>query len=189
MQTKYTQTKLAATASPYVAHSCPSRKKSKRKRDEAEAKARVKEGVAQYESRYGSGEDEVESGKEVSERDGGGKNDGEEGDGVDDMLTPAQRRFRDKQLAREVSDGTPLFSAPTRLIVLGIRLGVSGAGLFGVLAVDTDRARVHGTMLIRRKMNHSNTNTSELQYHVTPPFRTTNFLTSITSQYLSILLA
>lgn len=101
MQTKYTQTKLAATASPYVAHSCPSRKKSKRKRDEAEAKARVKEGVAQYESRYGSGEDEVESGKEVSERDGGGKNDGEEGDGVDDMLTPAQRRFRDKQLARE----------------------------------------------------------------------------------------
>lgn len=49
----------------------------------------------------------------MSEHDGRGTSAGEkdgEVKGVDDMLTPAQRRFREKQLAREVSFCTGLLT-------------------------------------------------------------------------------
>lgn len=53
------------------------------------------------------------------------------------MSTPAQRRFRDRQLAREVSRGAPRFGAPTMLLAVRVRLGVGqpSAGITRVLTV------------------------------------------------------
>lgn len=88
-----------------AAHPCPTSRKNKRKRDETEATLRAKESVSQDDGRSGSSEDRIESAEaDASERGtqrgkGGEENEG----GVEDMLTPAQRRFRDQQLAREVS--------------------------------------------------------------------------------------
>lgn len=82
------------------------RKKGKRKREEAEAAARAQE--SSLEDKLSS-QTEADSGDaEGSGSDGAGGKSGTDGSGeeaskdLEDMLTPAQRRFREKQLEREV---------------------------------------------------------------------------------------
>eukprot|EP00903_Cladosiphon_okamuranus_P011058 g10439.t1 len=80
------------------------KKKGKRKREEAEAAARAQE--AAVEEAPSSGETDV-AGAGTSGSDGDRKKDGMEGtdkeavEEENDVLTPAQRRFREKQLERE----------------------------------------------------------------------------------------
>jgi len=82
------------------------RKKGKRKREEAEAAARAQE--ATLEDKLSSQAETHSGDAEGSGSDGAGGKSGTEGDEeeaskeLDDMLTPAQRRFREKQLEREV---------------------------------------------------------------------------------------
>lgn len=84
----------------------PSRKKGKRKREEAEAAVRAQEAAIEEtlsSEATADGADAGMSGSDGEKRkeqvEGSDKEVGEE---VDDMLTPAQRRFREKQLEREV---------------------------------------------------------------------------------------
>lgn len=88
------------------------RKKGKRKREEAEAAARAQAALVEEEPNLGVpvGDSEATtSGSDNAGNKGGGADTEERAtEDVDDMLTPAQRRFRDKQLQREVrSDITP----------------------------------------------------------------------------------
>lgn len=82
------------------------RKKAKRKRDEAEAEAaaRAQEAAIADDLSSGSAAEDVDP--RSSGSDGAQDRDDpkaeEASENIDDMLTPAQRRFREKQLAREV---------------------------------------------------------------------------------------
>ncbi|CAN0114423.1 unnamed protein product, partial [Scytosiphon promiscuus] len=81
------------------------KKNGKRKRAEAEAAARAREAAAGDEPSSGSGaevadDDGVKSDDE-ERKDKGEVPDGQPSDEVVDMLTPAQQRFREKQLERE----------------------------------------------------------------------------------------
>lgn len=82
------------------------RKKGKRKREAAEAAARAQEAVIEDEVRFGSATGGTSAGGSGSESEGkkdtAGDGDEQAGKDTDDMLTPAQRRFREKQLEREV---------------------------------------------------------------------------------------
>lgn len=84
----------------------PCRKKGKRKR-EAEEAARAQETAVEETLSSGAAADGADA--EMSGSDGERKRDGvedsdkEAGEEVNDMLTPAQRRFREKQLEREVN--------------------------------------------------------------------------------------
>lgn len=86
------------------------RKKGKRKREEAEAVARAREAAIEDERSSGSAADGADAGGSVSDeggkKDGAGNGNEQAGEEVDDMLTPAQRRFRNKQLEREVRYST-----------------------------------------------------------------------------------
>lgn len=80
------------------------RKKAKRKRDEAEAVVRAQEAANADDLSSGSAAEDVDprsSGPDGVED----RNDPraeEASENIDDMLTPAQRRFRERQLSREV---------------------------------------------------------------------------------------
>lgn len=82
------------------------RKKGKRKREEAEAAARAQEAAIDETLSSGAAEDGADAGMSGSDgerkKDEVESSDKEAGEEVDDMLTPAQRRFREKQLEREV---------------------------------------------------------------------------------------
>lgn len=83
----------------------PCRKKGKRKREEAEAAARTQEAAIEEALSSGAAADGADagiSGSDGEKKDGVEGSDKEAGEEVDDMLTPAQRRFREKQLEREV---------------------------------------------------------------------------------------
>lgn len=84
----------------------PCRKKGKRKREEAEAAARAKEAATEEALSSGAAADDADAGMSGSDgerkKDGVEGSDNEVGEEADDMLTPAQRRFRQKQLEREV---------------------------------------------------------------------------------------
>ncbi len=93
----------------YFSLSC--RKKGKRKREEAEAAARAQESALEesvLEDKLSSQTVAGSGAAEGSGSDDAGGKSGTDGDGeeaskeLDDMLTPAQRRFREKQLEREV---------------------------------------------------------------------------------------
>eukprot|EP00752_Nemacystus_decipiens_P009401 g8404.t1 len=79
------------------------KKKGKRKREEAEAAARAQEAAIEEKVSAGAPTDSADAG--TSGSDGERKKDGmegkEAGEEIDNMLTPAQRRFREKQLERE----------------------------------------------------------------------------------------
>eukprot|EP00904_Undaria_pinnatifida_P007191 jgi/Undpi1/3601/HiC_scaffold_16.g06972.m1 len=88
------------------------KKKAKRKRDEAEAEAaavRAKEAANADDLSSGSATEDID--RDVDPRSsgsdgaGGDRNDSKDADStsenIDDILTPAQRRFREKQLQRE----------------------------------------------------------------------------------------
>ncbi|CAM9387255.1 unnamed protein product, partial [Ectocarpus sp. 13 AM-2016] len=81
------------------------KKKGKRKREEAEAAARAREAAIEDERNSGSAADGADAGGSGSDdgakEDGPGEGNEQAGEEVDDMLTPAQRRFRKKQLERE----------------------------------------------------------------------------------------
>lgn len=78
------------------------RKKGKRKRDESATSTSAHEGASEENLTSKSGLDDADG----SGLDGKGKKDGSDvdqaGEDVEDMLTPAQRKFRQKQLKREV---------------------------------------------------------------------------------------
>ena len=82
------------------------RKKGKRKREEAEAAAKAQEAALEDKLSSEAAADGAHA--EGSGSDGASGKSGAEGDGeeaskeLDDLLTPAQRRFREKQLEREV---------------------------------------------------------------------------------------
>lgn len=84
----------------------PFRKKGKRKREEAEAAAKAQEAAIEETLSSGGKADGSDAGMSGSDgekkKDGVEGSDKEAGEEVDDMLTPAQRRFREKQLEREV---------------------------------------------------------------------------------------
>ena len=84
----------------------PCRKKGKRKREEAEAAARAQEAAIEETLNSAAAADSADAGMSGSDgekkKDAVEGSDKEAGEEVDDMLTPAQRRFREKQLEREV---------------------------------------------------------------------------------------
>ncbi|CAB1118753.1 unnamed protein product [Ectocarpus sp. CCAP 1310/34] len=81
------------------------KKKGKRKREETEAADRAREAAIEDERSSGSAADGADAGGSGSDdgakKDGAGEGNEQAGEDVDDMLTPAQRRFRKKQLERE----------------------------------------------------------------------------------------
>lgn len=84
------------------------KKKGKRKREEAEAAAdaaaKAQEAAIEETPSSGAAADGADagmSGSDGEKKNGAEGSDNEAGGEVDDMLTPAQRRFREKQLERE----------------------------------------------------------------------------------------
>lgn len=87
------------------------RKKAKRKRDEAEAAVRAQEAAVADDPSSASAAEDVDprsSGSDGAEDRDEPKAE-EASENIDDMLTPAQRRFREKQLSREVRSLFPIF--------------------------------------------------------------------------------
>lgn len=111
----------------------PCRKKGKRKREEAEAAAdaaaKAQEAAIEETPSSGAAADGADagmSGSDGEKKNGAEGSDNEAGGEVDDMLTPAQRRFREKQLEREVKlslallfeDGRSTSSTRNRLLCI-----------------------------------------------------------------------
>ena len=134
---------------------CVCRKKAKRKRDEAEAEAaavRAKEAANADDLSSGSATEDID--RDVDPRSsgsdgaGGDRNDSKDADStsenIDDILTPAQRRFREKQLQREVrllaiqqlwslsNAGCPLQCLWNRVAQMGITSSDSKRGSAGL---------------------------------------------------------